>query len=107
MDLVETDSNYQIVADLPGVRRDDIDMSLQGRSVYLSVERKDKYQAIADRIHLKERPFGEVNRRVDLPKHADVEGVQVTYQDGVLTLTFIKVSDEAPPQRKKLPISHG
>lgn len=107
MDLVETDKDYQIVSDLPGVRREDIDMSLQGRSVYLTVERKDKYQEIADRIHLKERPFGSVNRRVDLPKNADLEGVRVTYENGILTIAFPKVDGEAPPEHKKLLVTQG
>lgn len=43
VDLVETDTAYQIVADLPGVRHDYIHMRLQRLSVYLSEERKDKY----------------------------------------------------------------
>lgn len=105
LDLVETDKDFQIVGDIPGVHPDEIDLSLQDRAVIISVDRKEKYRENTDKLYLKERPFGTVHRRVELPKNADIENASSNYVDGVLTVVIPKVHGEAPPEHRKLTIS--
>lgn len=108
MDLLETDQEYQIISDIPGVDPNNIDLALQDRSVFITVVRNEAYEAQADRVHLQERPFGSVNRRVDLPKNAEVGEASSVYKNGVLTISFPKLKTEsAPQQSKKLSISQA
>lgn len=107
MDLLETDKEFKIISDIPGVNPSDIDLSLQDRSVYITVVRNEAYEAQADRVHLKERPFGSVNRRVDLPKNAEVGEACSEYKNGVLTICFPKLKTEAAGLHKKISISQA
>lgn len=108
MDLVETSKDYQIIADLPGVEANQIDISLQEYSVLISVSSVNEwYNTQKDVVHLHERTFGNVNRRVYFPKNADVDNSNITFQNGVLTIVFPKMDGETPAERKKLSISQS
>lgn len=107
MDLIETDKEFKIIADIPGVDPDEIDLSLQDRSVFITAKRCESYEQQADRVHLMERPFGEVNRRIDLPKNAELDNACSCYKNGVLMMTFQKIAGESHPEHKKLTISQA
>lgn len=107
MDLVETDKDYQIVGDIPGVDPNCIDLSLQDRSLFITAKRDETYDSNKERVHLMERPFGEVNRRIDLPKNAQLDNANSCYKNGVLIITFPKIAGEAHPEHKKLSISQA
>lgn len=108
MDLLETDKEFQIVSDIPGVDPNEIDLSLQERSIYITVFRDEEYGDRANRVHLQERPYGSVNRRVDLPKNAEVGEAKSVYKNGVLTVIFPKLQTTSTPQsHKKLTISQA
>ena len=107
MDLVETDKEYKIIGDIPGVEPNQIDLSLHERSLYITATRDEKYDEHSNRVHLMERPFGEVNRRIDLPKNAKLDHACSCYKNGVLMVTFPKIAGEAHPEHKKLSISQA
>lgn len=105
MDLIETSKDYQIISDLPGVEANQIDISLEDYSVFITVDREQWFDASKDQLHLNERTVGTINRRVYFPKNADVDNVNVTFKNGVLLIVFPKVGGEVPAERKKLSIS--
>lgn len=105
MDLVETDKEYKIVGDIPGVDPDHIELSLDERSLYIVAKREEDYESHGNKVHLIERPFGEVNRRIDLPKNAELDKANSCYKNGVLVITFPKIAGEGHSEHKKLSIS--
>lgn len=105
-DLVETETDYKIHVDLPGVEASDVDISLvENKFLVIQAERKYVHEEEKDKVHSMERSFGKVQRRFRLPANADVDKANTLFKNGVLTLTFPKkvVSNEGSV--RKLPIA--
>lgn len=94
LDVYEDKDNVYVRAELPGMKREDIDLSLHEGTLSLSGERKseDKYKDAE--VYRSERFFGRFQRTVTLPTPVAVEKVKAQYQDGILTVTLPK-SEEA------------
>ena len=105
MDIVENESGYQVMADLPGVEATDLDVSVEGNSLVLKAERKHVHETKTDHVHRLERSYGSVQRRVLLPKNADMSNAATKFRNGVLTVTVPKLAD-VPPSSRKLAIHH-
>lgn len=97
LDVYEDKDNVYVRAELPGMKREDIDLSLHEGTLSLSGERKseDKYKDAE--VYRSERFFGRFQRTVTLPTPVAVEKVKAQYQDGILTVTLPK-SEEAKPK---------
>jgi HSP20 family protein len=89
-DLIESEHNYSVNVDLPGVAPEDLDISIQDDCLCMQAERKYEHEEKNDRVHSMERSFGKVQRKVRLPKNADLDRVQTSMKNGVLTVTFPK-----------------
>ena len=103
-DLVETDNEFKVLADLPGVSAEDLDLSIEGNMLVMKAERKHTHEANTDKYHSLERSYGTVQRRIRLPKTADMANANTKFKDGVLTVTFPKLA-ELPPASTKLKIN--
>jgi len=105
-DLVESETDYKIHVDLPGVEASDVDISLvENKYLVIQAERKFVHEEAKDKVHSMERSFGKVQRRFRLPVNADVDQANTTFKNGVLTLTFPKKVLSAEGSVRKLSIS--
>jgi HSP20 family protein len=102
MDLVENDTGYQVMADLPGVDVEDVDLSVEGNALVMKAERKHVHEKKTDKVHRLERSYGSVKRRVVLPKNADLNNANTKFSNGVLMVTIPKLPETQP---KKLIIN--
>lgn len=98
LDVHETDDNYTVVANLPGLNADDIDVQLQDGTLTISAEINETHKEENARILMQERFIGKIRRSIVLPQHVDMEKVDASYSNGVLTLTLPKTA-EAQPRR--------
>ena len=91
IDVKETDQAYTVHAEVPGVAKEDIHVSLDGNRVTLQAEVKQQDQQTKDEKVLRsERYFGSVARSFQLPQDVDQSQAKAKYENGVLTLTLPK-----------------
>ena len=102
MDLKEDDKAYTVHADIPGVKKDDIHVSIEGNQVSISAEtRIEKEEKKGEKVLRSERYVGKVARSFTLAHDVDEASAQAKYSDGVLELTLPK---KAVTAAKKLAI---
>jgi HSP20 family protein len=102
LDVHETDADYTIKAEVPGVSKDDIDVRIDGNQVTISAEvKKDKEDKKGGRVLRSERQYGYASRSFTLACDVDEAKSAAKYQDGVLELTLPK---KARSSSKRLPI---
>lgn len=103
MDVNESDSAYLVKADIPGVNKDDIHISVDGNLVSISAEvKKEKEEKKGESIIRCERYFGKVSRSFTLGGDVDADKVQAKYTDGVLEVTLPK---KANGKKKDITVS--
>lgn len=93
LDVSETDSGYAIKADIPGVKKDDIDVSIDGRQVTINATTSEKSERKGMASLYTERCEGQVYRSFTLPSEVDAKAAQAHYENGVLDLTLPKKSN--------------
>jgi HSP20 family protein len=102
LDVTEKNGAYLVSADLPGVRKEDIQVAIDGAQVTLSAEiRREKEVAEGERVLHTERTFGKVSRSFALPQELDEAKAEAKFRDGVLELTLPK---KATAPRKAITI---
>jgi HSP20 family protein len=103
MDVKEADGKYLINAEIPGVNKDDIHVTVDGNRVSISAEvKQEKEVKEGERIVRSERSYGMASRSFTLADEVDQDQVQAKYNNGVLELTLPKKPGYA---RKEIPIS--
>ncbi|MBT9504323.1 MAG: Hsp20/alpha crystallin family protein [Burkholderiaceae bacterium] len=91
IDVTENDKDYQVRAEIPGAKKEDIRVSVDGNYVSISAEvKKEKEEKSAGRVLLKETYFGSVSRGFSLAHEIDDKEVVAKLEDGVLKLTLPK-----------------
>ena len=91
VDVKETDEGYTVQAEVPGVAKEDIHVSLEGNAVSLRAEvRQQDQQTEGEKVLRSERYYGAVARSFQLPSDIDAEQCKARYDNGVLTLTLPK-----------------
>ncbi|WP_188197590.1 Hsp20/alpha crystallin family protein [Nonomuraea sp. SYSU D8015] len=93
-DLRETDEAYVAEIDLPGVKKDDIDVEMNDRELIVTGEIKER--ETTGRVHRRMRRAGRFEHRVILPGEVDPEQVSATLSEGVLTVTVPKAERARP-----------
>lgn len=96
MDLKEDDNAYTVHADIPGVKKEDIHVSIEGNQVSISAEtRVEKEEKKGEKVLRSERYVGKVARSFTLPHEVDEAKSEAKYADGVLELTLPKKAASA------------
>lgn len=91
IDVSEEDKSYLIKAEIPGVKKDDIHVSLDGNQVSISAEvKKEKEEKEGKKVIRSERYYGNVYRSFTLGQDVDSSAAKAKYADGVLELTLPK-----------------
>ena len=98
MNLTEDNGAYYIRAELPGMKADEIELSVTGDSISISGERKIEVESSEAKYHRRERESGKFNRILNLPAQVDLEKVEAKSAEGVLTITLPK-SEAAKPRQ--------
>jgi HSP20 family protein len=98
IDAHESDRAYTIVANLPGVTAEEIDINLHENVLTIGVEVNREEREEGERTLVEERFYGKLSRSFRLPQPVDSDNVEASYNNGVLTLTLPK-TEEAQPRR--------
>jgi HSP20 family protein len=98
LDVYEDKENFIVKAELPGMKREDIDVSLHGGALSISGERKSETKHEDAEVHRTERFSGRFQRTVTLPAVVAADKVKAQYKDGVLTVTLPKTEEAKPKQ---------
>ena len=102
IDISETDNQFQITAELPGMDKDNIDISLDNGRLSISGERKFEKEEEGKKFHRVETRYGSFNRSFQLPDNVDEESIQASYENGLLNISIDKAEDKV---KKKIEIS--
>ncbi len=98
VDIQETDDSYRITAELPGLTKDDIQITLENSVLRLSGERKFEKDVKKDNYHRIERTYGTFTRSFALPSQVSSDKVEAKFDNGVLTIVVPK-AEQAKPRR--------
>lgn len=101
LDIQEMDDAFMVTAELPGVKKEDIDISISGNQVTINAESKQEKMATDAREWCNERCYGKLSRSIQLPLEIEEENADASYADGLLHLTLPK---KASSMAKKLEI---
>jgi len=102
VEVTEKNGAYQVTADLPGVKKEDIHVDIDGAQLTLTAEvKREKEAAEGERVLHSERLFGKVSRSFTLPQELDEAKAEAKFRDGVLELTLPK---KAAAARKAIAI---
>jgi len=102
VDVAERNGAYVVGAELPGVKKEDIQVSIDGAEVTLAAEvKREREVSKEERVLHTERTFGKVTRTFTLPQEVDEAKAEAKFRDGVLELTLPK---KVAAQRKQISI---
>lgn len=104
MDLVETDHEYVLRADLPGVGEDDVNIELEDNVLTVSGERAAEHEANAEGFYRVERVSGSFARSLTLPAGVDSDRIQASFNRGVLE---VRIPKPERPQPRRISIAPG
>jgi HSP20 family protein len=102
LDVDEDKDNYTVRVELPGLKREGIEVSLQDGALVITGERTEEKVGEGTEVHRSERFYGKFQRALTLPEPVAADKVKADYKDGVLTVTLPK-TEEAKP--KKIDVS--
>jgi HSP20 family protein len=98
LDVEETDKEIMVKAEIPGMKAEDLELSIRGDALVISGEKKESQERRDKGYAYQERRFGSFRREVPLPAAVDPDDVNAEYKDGVLTVRLQK-SQEALPKK--------
>jgi HSP20 family protein len=104
MDLVESDGEYVLKADLPGLSEGDVKIEVDDRVLTISGERKSETEDRKEGYYRIERSYGSFARSLTLPEGVDSEAVKANFENGVLEVRIPKPEARKP---KKVEITVG
>lgn len=98
VDVYEDKESFVVKAELPGMKREEIDVTLHNGALSISGERKSEVKHQDGEVFRAERFFGRFQRAVSLPAGVAADKVKAQYKDGVLTITLPKTEGARPKQ---------
>jgi HSP20 family protein len=105
LDVVERDNEFIVKAEMPGMKKDDIEVSLENGVLTITAETKSETEEKeGDRVIRQERRYGKYLRSLRLGKEIDEKKVKASYKDGILELVLPKAEEVKP---KKIAVNVG
>lgn len=98
VDIQETADSYRLTAELPGLTKEDINITLENNVLRLSGERKFEKDAKKEGFHRIERTYGAFARAFTLPSQVNHDRVEAAFENGILTITVPK-AEQAKPRK--------
>lgn len=103
IDVKENGNAYTVLAEIPGVKKEDIHVTIDGGMVMVRAEiRQEDQQAEDDKVLRSERYYGAVSRGIALPQDVDSSQAKAQYQNGVLSLTLPKKQQSQGGQKLRI-----
>ncbi len=90
VDITESETGYEVKAELPGMKKDEIKISFDNDVLSLSGERKSEVDEKEKNFHRIERSYGKFERSFVLPKDVNAEQIKASYDNGILTIAIPK-----------------
>jgi HSP20 family protein len=103
VDVAETDTEYKVTAELPGLEEKDVELTLRDNALTLSGEKRDEREEKNEGRYYAERFVGRFSRTIPLPVEVDAEKVGAAFKNGVLTVVLPK-NEQARDTSKRIPI---
>lgn len=104
LDIKETDEDYVVSVEIPGVAKEDVDIRLEGNTLVVHGEKKQEKKEDKENYHCVERHYGSFERRLTLPQDANAENVEAKFKDGVLTIDIKRQAKSVPKEAKKVEV---
>ncbi len=102
IEVFEKEDKFVVRAELPGMKEDDIDISVVGDTLTLRGERKAESEVKEEDYYCCERSYGSFSRSITVSSNVDAKKIEASYEDGVLEVTLPKVAEVKP---KKITVS--
>lgn len=106
IDVIETENEVKVKAEIPGISKDDLDIVVYDEEVRISGEFKKSDEYKDENLRRVERYYGSFSRVVPLPAEVKAEEARAEYKDGILTLTIPK-SDRQTSRGKRIKLQWG
>lgn len=103
IDVEETDNEYIIKAELPGVKKNDVKISATEDTLTISGERKIEREEKGKTYHKIEMNYGQFERSIKFPTEVIADKAKATYKDGILTVSIPK-SEKAKPKELEIQV---
>lgn len=103
-DISESDTEYSISAELPGIKKEDIEVSLHDGVLSIVASSKSEHEEKGDKQIRSERRYGKFVRRFTLGDNVEESSVNARFEDGVLKLAVKKTPPQEAPKPKSIPI---
>ena len=103
IDISETETDFVVSAEVPGMAKDDISITMTDGLLTLSGEKNHEHEDKKGNYHLVERRYGSFKRSMRLPENVEPDKIDAAYKEGVLTITIPK---PAPVEAKKIEIKN-
>jgi HSP20 family protein len=100
IDVAETDDEVVVTAELPGVKQEDVDITVAEDVLTLKGTKKEEKEIKKENYHRIERSYGSFQRSVSLPAGVQANEAKATYKNGVLHVTIPKAEETKPKQIK-------
>lgn len=104
VDIHEDSNNIYLKAELPGIKKDELNIAVEGDTLTIKGEKKHESEVKEEQFHVMERTYGSFSRSFSLPTNVDSSKVRADYKDGVLTLTLPK-KEESKPKKIEVKVS--
>lgn len=101
-DILDKGDHFELVADMPGFNKEDINIGIEGDQLVLSADHKEESKEDEKNYIRRERRYGTVSRSFDL-QGIDTDKISANYQQGVLDVSLPKIA-ETKPQQKRIEI---
>lgn len=101
IDIVDRENEILVRAEVPGVKKDDLNIEVQGNQLFLSGKHEDESEQEQGNYLYRERRFGSFTRSIHLPEEVDSEKVKASCHDGILEITLPKAETA---KRKKISV---
>jgi HSP20 family protein len=98
LDVYDDKNNLVVTLEVPGMKKEEIDISLRDGMLTVSGERKDEREQTEGQAFRSERYFGKFQRSLSLPTAVEANKVKASYKDGILTITLPKAEEAKPKQ---------
>lgn len=90
LDIAEDKDGFSVKVELPGMKKEDIKISIAGDTLAISGERRHEFEEKGRTYHRIERAYGQFKRTVTLPTEVETSRTKASYEDGILTLSLPK-----------------
>jgi HSP20 family protein len=106
VDVTETDNEYEVTAELPGLEEKDINLQLANNVLTIRGEKKAEREEKEKNYYLSERSFGSFQRSIPFPIDVEEDRVEASFKSGVLTVRLPK-TERAKSQAKRIEVKPG